>query len=73
MVYGGHFKVFYMSPQSVKKLKVKPKETWPERRNRIMRHVRSFFLKLPLEMEMALSFFYCPVLTKLSGGEDYKI
>ena len=34
MVYGGHLKVSYMAPQSVKKLKVKPKATWPERRDR---------------------------------------
>ena len=49
MVYGGHFKVSYMAPQSVKKLKVKPKATWPERRDR--RKFVGFSLPFPLEME----------------------
>ena len=49
MVYGGHFKVSYMVPQSVKKLKVKPKATWPERIDRSK--FVGFSLPFPLEME----------------------
>ena len=71
MVYGGHFKVSYMAPQSVKKLKVKPKATWPERRDRSK--FVGFSLPFPLEMAwLEVSFIACPVLTKLSGGEDYQ-